>query len=72
MRQMLEGRFFDARFCVPEVMTLAFVNQVHCIRLAYLSKSETLSHVTTKHRTQASELQNKSGPIVNSRQNNAA
>jgi hypothetical protein len=46
---MPEGQFFNARIFFPalwaanvtilEVMTLAFVNQVHCIRLAYLHKS---------------------------------
>jgi hypothetical protein len=45
MRQIPEGQFFNERFSllalcanvtVREVVTLAFVNQVHCIRLAYL------------------------------------
>jgi len=47
MRQIPEGQVFNARFFLPvlcanvmdrEVMTLAFVNQVHSIRFAYLHK----------------------------------
>ena len=48
MRQMPEGQVFSAKGFLPavcanvtvrEVMTLVFVNQMHCIRLAYLRKS---------------------------------
>jgi hypothetical protein len=47
MRQMPEWQVFDgkgfplalcANAAIREVMTLAFVNQMHCIRLAYLHK----------------------------------
>jgi len=44
MREMPEGQFFNARLFLPanvtvrEAMTLAVLNQVHCIRVAYLPK----------------------------------
>jgi hypothetical protein len=51
MRQILGEQFLNAKgfppaiwanMTVREVMTLAFVNQMHCIRLAYLHKSQKL------------------------------
>ena len=47
MREMPEGQFFNARLFLPalcanvtvrEAMTLAVLNQGHCIRVAYLPK----------------------------------
>lgn len=65
MRQMPEWQFFDGKVFPPalcanatirgEVTTLAFVNQMHCIRLAYLDKVRDYPfHFVTQYRTQAS------------------